>query len=659
MRSIALKFTLILCLAVFVTAAAEDDFFTQEDAYNLKSIGSVQMSPDSSTVLYSVSTQAEVGGKRTTEYYLVPAAGGKATLFFPATSKVSSVSWSPCSKFLFFTASLDGDRELYRIPVNGGGRIKMTTADMNVGSYKLSPDHKLLAYTAREDYDEETAKARKDGYDMKIVEENYLFSRLHVYNLATKEDKIVTTGEYNVSNYAWSPDSKQFVFAASDEASTDAGYMFTNLFTISVDGGERALLTEKQTGRMGSFAWSPSGKYIAWNGAVDISDPSPGSIFILNMETKALANLTKDRVQTVSSVRWLPEDKLVYSAIEYQEMALYSVNPDGSDEKLLLKSGNGTPVFRGYSICECGCSVALAGNTPSSYTQMYAGKLADGLKKMTDINPWMASKKLGKQEVIEWTAKDGWKIQGVLVYPVDYQEGTRYPMVVNPHGGPESTDMNGWYGSGTKWGQILAGKGYFVFMPNYRASTGRGVAFAKGNHRDLGGKEFQDVIDGIDYLVAKGMVDTDRVGSGGGSYGGYFSAIAATKWSERFAASVVFAGPASQYSKIGTTDTSWENAYVHYDLPQWWKEHDLIWKFSPVAYAENCKTPTLICHGEEDSRVPLGQAQELFRNIQVATDTTVRLVIYPRAGHGLREPAHRRDYTERALAWFDLYLESK
>jgi dipeptidyl aminopeptidase/acylaminoacyl peptidase len=212
--------------------------------------------------------------------------------------------------------------------------------------------------------------------------------------------------------------------------------------------------------------------------------------------------------------------------------------------------------------------------------------------------------------------------------------------------------MHGWMTRYSKWGQMLAGQGYFVLMPNYRASIGRGVAYSKANHGDLGGREFEDVVDGIDYLIEQGLVDKGRVGCGGGSYGGYFSGIAATKWSQRFAASVVFAGPSSQYSKIGTTDTTWENAYVHYNLPEWWKHHEKIWSFSPVAYVENAQTPTLICHGENDRRVPVGQGWELFRNIKSKGGIPVEFVIYPRAGHGLRE-------SRRAIAWFNKYLKGE
>jgi dipeptidyl aminopeptidase/acylaminoacyl peptidase len=164
------------------------------------------------------------------------------------------------------------------------------------------------------------------------------------------------------------------------------------------------------------------------------------------------------------------------------------------------------------------------------------------LPRLTTFNPQLADVKLGEQEVVRWKSTDGWEIEGVMVKPVGYQLGKRYPLVMQPHGGPESADLNGWSGGYSRWGQMLAGRGFVSFYPNYRGSIGRGVAFAKADQRDLMGQEFRDMLSGIDYLVQIGVADPDRVGVGGGSYGGYTSAWAATYASQRFKAAIVFAG---------------------------------------------------------------------------------------------------------------------
>jgi dipeptidyl aminopeptidase/acylaminoacyl peptidase len=201
---------------------------------------------------------------------------------------------------------------------------------------------------------------------------------------------------------------------------------------------------------------------------------------------------------------------------------------------------------------------------------------------------------------------------------------------------------------------MLAQRGFVVLMPNYRGSTGRGVAYSMGDHNDLMGKEFDDMLAGIDHLVDLGYVDPDRVGIGGGSYGGYTSAWAATKHSERFQASVVFAGIANQISKAGVTDTPSENAVVHWNV--WLYDNmDLVWDRSPIKHIRNAQTPTLIGHGERDLRVPTGQAFELYRGLKHMGVPT-ELVIYPREPHGLRERAHQIDFSRRALQWYLKYL---
>jgi dipeptidyl aminopeptidase/acylaminoacyl peptidase len=280
------------------------------------------------------------------------------------------------------------------------------------------------------------------------------------------------------------------------------------------------------------------------------------------------------------------------------------------------------------------------------------------LQRLTDSNPGLGEADLGEQKVVHWQAEDGLDIAGVLILPVGHgQPGgpkAPYPLVSVVHGGPESCWHDGWNTSYSRWGQVLAGRGYAVLMVNYRGSTGRGVAYAKADHRDLAGREFRDILDGIDHLAEIGLIDPERVGSGGGSYGGYFSAWAATRHSERFQAAVVFAGITNWMSFTGTSDIPEENSVVHWDLSPYLRS-DLAWDRSPLAHIRDARTPTLIAHGEKDERVPLGQGAELYTALRLK-GTPVEFVTYPREPHGLRERAHQLDYMNRALDWFDRWL---
>jgi dipeptidyl aminopeptidase/acylaminoacyl peptidase len=215
---------------------------------------------------------------------------------------------------------------------------------------------------------------------------------------------------------------------------------------------------------------------------------------------------------------------------------------------------------------------------------------------------------------------------------------------------------HGWVTSYANPGQVAAARGLGVFYPNYRGSTGRGVAFAKAHQSDYGGKEFDDVIDGIDYLVEKlGLVRKDRVGVTGGSYGGFATAWCSTRHSERFAAGVMFVGISDHVSKSGTTDIP-EEMYLVHARKRLWEDWQFFLERSPIYYVQKARTPLLILHGRDDTRVPTSQSMELFRHLKTLGNVPVRLVLYPGEGHGNRKAAARLDYNLRMLQWFEHYL---
>jgi dipeptidyl aminopeptidase/acylaminoacyl peptidase len=205
-------------------------------------------------------------------------------------------------------------------------------------------------------------------------------------------------------------------------------------------------------------------------------------------------------------------------------------------------------------------------------------------------------------------------------------------------------------------GQVAAARGFAVFYPNYRGSTARGIAFSKLGQADAAGKEFDDLVDAVDHLVAAGVVDKDKVGITGGSYGGYASAWGATYYSDRFAASVMFVGLSDLVSKTGTTDIPQEMYLVHH-LQHPWDSWDYFRERSPITHVQKARTPLLILHGKDDPRVHPSQSMELYRQIKVLGKTPVRLVFYPGEGHGNRRACSRLDYNIRMLQWMEHYLK--
>ncbi|HEX6106823.1 MAG TPA: prolyl oligopeptidase family serine peptidase, partial [Gemmatimonadales bacterium] len=234
--------------------------------------------------------------------------------------------------------------------------------------------------------------------------------------------------------------------------------------------------------------------------------------------------------------------------------------------------------------------------------------------------------------------------------------GRRAPLILSVHGGPESHVRNGWVTSYANPGQVAAARGFAVFYPNYRGSTGRGVSFSKLGQGDPAGAEFDDLVDAVDHLVSVGLVDTARVGITGGSYGGYATAWGSTFYTERFAAGVMFVGISDKISKLGTTDIANEEYLVH-ARKRPWENWQFFLERSPIYHAGKSRTPLLILHGKDDPRVNPMQSLELYRYLKLHDNAPVRLVWYPGEQHGNRRAAARLDYNLRMLRWFEHYLQ--
>ncbi|MEM7235325.1 MAG: prolyl oligopeptidase family serine peptidase, partial [Planctomycetota bacterium] len=284
-------------------------------------------------------------------------------------------------------------------------------------------------------------------------------------------------------------------------------------------------------------------------------------------------------------------------------------------------------------------------------------RLHDDWVRLTHSNSWLSERKLGRQDTVRYRARDGLEIEGVLHYPVGYESSKRYPMVIVVHGGPESHFDDGWNTSYGRWGQMLCARGYFAWYPNYRASTGRGVKFAKANHGDPMGAEFTDHIDAMAHFDRLGLIDPKRVGIGGGSYGGYAAAWAATKHSQHFAASVSFVPFVDLRTKWYTSDIPWEFYYVHYQERWPFDQREFLSSRSPLSYVKNCRTPLLLLGGTKDTRVDPSQPFMLYRAVQAAGNAPVRYVRYPGEGHGNSTNVYRYDFAVRSLRWFDHYLK--
>jgi dipeptidyl aminopeptidase/acylaminoacyl peptidase len=656
-----LFWSLVLLLsAAFAQVPKNAKVLTPEMVVSLKEVKEVTLDASAQYVAYTLRvprSKVDKPGADYSEIWVVSTKGGEPRQYTSAPVNASAPQWSPNGKFIAFLSTrkeFDEDREIYLIPRDGGEAKQLSHAESSVQQFRWSPDGKWIAYVAPDPKTSKEISAEKAGRDWRVADQKYKHRRLWKIEVATGKTQKLVTANLSVWSFNWSPDGKKLVFQATETPKTDDSYMFKKIYTISAEGGKPTLLCSTE-GKLGNMAWSPDGKFIAFLGAVDIHDPANGSVFLVPATGGEARNLTPNLKGTANHVEWVNPTTLAFSAIEGTKTTL---NLLSLKTNKIEKVGSNGAIFYDFHLSKDGKSFVYAANTASHPNEVFFGSLrGKGFSRLTDSNPDLKKIPLAKQETISWKSTDGLEIQGVLWKPLHYQASRTYPLIVQVHGGPESAYLDGWQTSYSRWAQLLAARGYFFLMPNYRGSIGRGVAYSKADQDDHGGKEFEDVLAGIDYLAEQGLVDPEQVGIGGGSYGGFLSAWAATRYSERFKAAVDFAGVTNWISKSGTSDIPYENALVHW-TSWWWEQPDLVWERSPMAHIKNAKTPTLIAHGSNDKRVPVGQAWELYRGLKHMGVPT-ELVIYPREPHGLRERAHKLDYLDRVLNWFDRYVKGE
>jgi dipeptidyl aminopeptidase/acylaminoacyl peptidase len=417
-------------------------------------------------------------------------------------------------------------------------------------------------------------------------------------------------------------------------------------------------------GKLGQLAWSPDGKMLAMISGADKHDPKEGRLFVHAVGRQGWTNLGTP-FGHVESIAWQDSTWIHYQTSLGVQVARgrYAVGI-GRDDKIDFERAEVRAHHKGlilgsisFAQAPGGGPVAFVVHTPRHPPEVY---FLDGEneapRRLTDSNPWLKTMAFAKQEVVKYKARDGLELEGVLIRPLNEEKGKRYPLVLNVHGGPEAHYSNGWITNYNALGQIAAAKGTAVFYPNYRGSTGYGVEFSMKGQKEAGGKEFDDLIDGVDHLIKMGLVDEKKVGITGGSYGGYATAWGSTYYSHRFAAGVMFVGISDWISCAGTTDIPQEMFLVHHR--KWlWDDWDYFAKASPLKYLDKAKTPLLIMHGKNDPRVNPGQSLELYRHLKVRNQAPVRLVLYPGEGHGNRRAASRLDYNVRLLQWMEHYLK--
>ena len=645
---------LSLLVALLAPAAfAQSDVLTPYDIARIETVGSVAVAPDGERVAYTVSVPRDPFETNATPYselYVYDVDDDTHHGLRGGAVTHSRVAWTPEGRLSFLTRAADGDARpaLYVMDPATSEMERALSFATSIGAYAWSPDGNRVAFIAEAPMDE-TAPALP--YQPEIYEEETADKKLWIAAPFSDAAPRMMDLAGTVYDLAWSSSGEQIAVAVAPTPFVDDSYMSQRIRIL--DAATGAVVTRiENPGKLGSFAWSPDGAHLAFISAADLNDPAAGRLMVADAQTGAFEDILPGYEGHVNAIAWEDDDTIRFAADRGVESVMQRVRRTGGAPSLLLSEGFGT--FSSFSMSDDGDVIAFAADSPTHPSELYV--MAGGApERVTETNQWLAEKRLAPQEVVEFPARDGLMLQGMLIRPLDYEEGERVPLVMIVHGGPESHYSNGWLTGYSLLGQMAAAKGYAVFYPNYRGSTGRGVAFSKTSQGEPAGAEFDDLVDGVDYLVGTGLVDGDKVGVTGGSYGGYATGWLSTRYSERFAAGVMFVGISNTVSKVGTTDIPNEEFEVH-ARKHVWDDWQFFLERSPIYYADQSVTPLLIMHGAADPRVHPSQSLELYRHLKLRGQAPVRLVYYPGEGHGNRSATARFDYTLRALRWFDHYL---
>ena len=658
--SVVLIVTVSLLLPLPVAAAPAP--LTPDQVLSLRAVGAFDLSPDGKLAVYTVTVpraaDEPVGGDWR-RLYAVPAAGGDPRPLVTGRVSVGAPRFSPDGRWIGFTLKRgEGAKtQVWVLPTAGGEALPATASPTGVAAWAWSADGASLFYVALSRRSERARALDEAGYRPRFYEED-LRSR-DLFRVAFRPGEPPAADTLLAGRAVWSlavdPAGRYLAVGVSDRNLVDQRYMFQRIELLDLaDGGRRVLVDPP--GKLGGFRFAPGGERLAWTAAASRSDHAVSRAYVVELATGEVTALTADDFPGhVHDVRWLDDRTLLTLADEGTGTTLgrQRLGDHPQRRRVVLAGGDGGAVFGGPVRRPGVRTMLLAAHSRRHPRELFRWDGKGAPVRLTDVNPWLADAALGRQETVTWTARDGLELQGVLVHPVD--GASPAPLVVQVHGGPESRYADGWLTRYSSPVQLLAGKGYAVFLPNYRGSTGRGVAFAALAYGDPAGPEFDDIVDGVRALVENGVADPGRVGVMGGSYGGYAANWLAVRASDTFRAAVAFVGISDLVSKRFLTDIPYEDEYVHMGRPvrETW---DLMRERSPVRWAERCRTPLLICHGDSDTRVHPSQSQEMYRALKMAGWPHVRLVYYPGEGHGNRRRPGRADFLLRSTAWFDWYL---
>lgn len=668
-----LPHVVLLALALLPLAgfATDKPLFTAPDINRLAALSDPALSPDGRWLVYTVTTANAERDQPQSDLWRVSFDGRERTqLTHTPDADESQAEWSGDGRFIAFLTDRkhadgkgddDDGSQVWTMPADGGEARQLTHFPAGVEEFALSPDGQRLAVIAFDP--ERPAGAPKPKNPPPIVTDRFQFKdddngwlgarhkHLYVVDIASGTIAKLTRGRHDEQLPAWSPDSRRIAYVTKRGADPDRHLNF-DIYAIDARAGaaERQLTTfagaDLDPYWESRPAWSPDGKRIAYlqSGEDQWIYYAPWQLAVIDVASgKATIPAPIDRCFTHPA--WAPDGRSVYALVEQAEVTHLARIDVASGKLTELTHGDRFDV--NLSVSRNGRIAVLGGDDRHPYN--LAALDGSHLRLLADHNAWLADRQLADTETLHFTSADGTRLDALLVKPIGYVKGKRYPTLLRVHGGPvyqfSHEFMEDW--------QVYAAQGYAVLAVNPRGSSGRGFDFAKAIYADWGNRDTQDLLAGVDHAVRLGIADPDRLGIGGWSYGAILTdqVIARTT---RFKAAISGAGTGNTYGMYG--DDEYAREY-ELELGTPWGDRAAYDRASyPFLHADKIATPTLFQCGQLDFNVPCIGAEQMYQALR-SRNVPTELVVYPGQHHGITVPSYLLDRMQRNLAWYDRFLK--